>query len=499
VSDNNLTLEQYDELVNLSLYRTFVPFDGQKLLHQALFDLGCKVLFLQCGRGWSKTFTAVYLAAKWAMCFPDQSVLYLAPQFKQAKKIVWYNKLFEQFIDAETFIERKDKQECFYQLVNGSMIDIDGSDNFDSQRGLKPNLVVADEYAEFNEEWVDVMFPNIIKSRGSIFFMGTPPRFPVLANGRDHHYVTWRNYVKDHMKDNPERFFHIQLPTWNNPYADKTELAEEKKRLISLDMGHVWRREYGAEIVQGAQSQVFKKYSAQRHNILQESILDMVHNDMNRFEYCVSADPGTKSCFAVLFGVLDRFDSKLYLVDEIYETDSAFTTTRHIMPEILEKMRAINPFLDEWVCVADQAAAWFIAEVIDWFESKEAYEWFETNEMEYSALFFDPTDKRVGDKDEGIALIKDLLNEKEEWIAEECENFILELVNYQTDKRGRYIKLADHALDCARYMLKRMMFSFKNETPEVMPEYDKPRGWSSVADQYKAWRQKRDWTYGIEH
>ena len=486
----------WDAAVELSLYGKFDPFEGQRKLWRALFRTGCKVLFLQCGRGWAKTYSGVWLAAEAALRNSDWYVLYLAPQYKQAKKIVWYPKLFEKFIN-EAFIFRKDKQETYYELINGTRIEIDGSDNFDSQRGLKPNLVIADEYREFDAEWIDVMFPNILKSSGTIFFMGTPPHFPKNKDGSDHHYVTWANYCKKGMVMDPKRYFFMRAPTIDNPYIDSLALEAERKRLLDQGMEHVWKREYEAEVVSGALNQVFKMISSERHNEEHEVLVEFIKTNPSRYEFGVLADPGTKSVFAVLFIAIDRYNSIPYCLDEIYESDTSLCTTRSIMPEILLRMKDINPSFRDWVLAADSAAAWFIAEARDWMESEEAKVWFEENDVEQAELFFEPTEKRVGDKEEGIALIKDILLTKEKFISDRCEKFFLELVNYHLDRTGRIVKDGDHLIDCFRYGLKRFLFSFVDEKEELKVEKDSPQGWSSVTEQYREWRKNNDWSTGI--
>ena len=155
-----------------SLHSSFTPHEGQVPIGNAIFNDGFKRVFVRCGRNFGKSVFATYCCSRYALLNPDSRVYYFAPLYKQVKDIVWYPRLLQSFIDP-TFVDRTDNQDARIFLKNGSFIKLDGSDNYETQRGYKPDFVVADEFAEFNEYWLNVMIPNLAARDATIMFIGT--------------------------------------------------------------------------------------------------------------------------------------------------------------------------------------------------------------------------------------------------------------------------------------------------------------------------------------
>ena len=422
----------------------WTPNPGQLEIGKAIFNRGCKVVFARMGRNGGKSYGGVGFAVKYALENPGSRIYYFAPLYKQVKDIVWYPKLIEEFLHPR-YIERQDNQDARMFLLNGSYIKCDGSDNFDAQRGYKPDFVVADEFADFHPRWSEAMFPNLAARDATLLMMGTPPSFPVLADGKKHHYVVMDEEVRGRMKKGSDRSFWIHLPTHNNPTISPEWLKEEEERLTNRGEEYVWRREYLAEIVVGDSSAVFPMFSESKHTTEHEDLIAEIQKDPNRYEWWCGADPATRSTFGVLFMAIDRYTATPYWLDEFYEQDASFTTTNMMLPRVHKKIEELHPNLDDWNFVCDNAAASFIE------ESAQHPEF---------PVYWQPTQKQLRDKFEGINLLKDIFLGRTTLISKRCTFLSSEIINYCTDRRGKVIKERDHLIDISRYILKEMNFNF---------------------------------------
>lgn len=473
-------------LLTEALHRNYQPHSGQVPIVQALFSPnGATRVFVRCGRKFGKTTIGAYCLIRKALFEPGSRCYYLTPLKTQADEIVWSSGLLTNFIltaeelgypTTNPLIKHIDKQKMRITFFNDSFIKVDGSDNIDAQRGWNPDMICADEFAEFHPDWAGVMIPNLLARKATIIILGTPPRFPVLPDGTKHQYVIFDEEFQKEHKAGKRTTFHIYAPTWVNPHNDKEWLEEEKQRLYDRGDGIVWEREYAAKIVLGDRQAVFPMYAPETHLVDHDELRELILGNPDRYEWFCSADPGTKSVFSVVFAAIDRYTSSIYLLDEIYERDPGQTTTRNIVPRIQAICEEWNEDLTEWQFIADSAAAWFI---------QDAFEHFD--------LTFTPTEKQSGDKQDGISTIKDILLHRDRIISDRCTNTSAELQNYRTDDKGRILKEHDHAIDNFRYILKASMFTFIDEEPpkteaELYPE---KRFWTMEED-YRNYRRQQD-------
>ena len=106
------------------------------------------------------------------------SYYYLLPTYAQAKKIIWDG------VDAEGFpfmdhipsdlIVSKNRTELRVELVNGSSIQLLGSDNIDRIVGVNPVGVVFSEYSLQDPRAYDLYRPILNENNGWALFNGTP-------------------------------------------------------------------------------------------------------------------------------------------------------------------------------------------------------------------------------------------------------------------------------------------------------------------------------------
>jgi hypothetical protein len=159
--------------------------------------------------------------------------LYVGPEKSQAKNIIWKDPqgLFK-FLPSE-LIKKKNEVELtvyFKQTVPktpGSVFYIEGADNIDRMRGLKPRGIILDEYAQIKAElWTEVLFPAINQSGGWVIFIGT-------FKGKNHFYDLFTKYwdweKQQPIEDANYRCFF--LPYSKNPFFTPEQEAAARQTM----------------------------------------------------------------------------------------------------------------------------------------------------------------------------------------------------------------------------------------------------------------------------
>jgi hypothetical protein len=101
--------------------------------HASVFRSPKRFKIVVAGRRWGKTWLAVWWLVVSAFSGPDRICYYIAPNYRQAKRIAW--EVLKQFVPI-TARRRTNEQELCIQLRNGSIIQLHGADNPDSLRGV---------------------------------------------------------------------------------------------------------------------------------------------------------------------------------------------------------------------------------------------------------------------------------------------------------------------------------------------------------------------------
>lgn len=413
------------------LHKDWTPHSGQLEVGKPLIDGKVDTVFLQCGRKWGKSDFAIYMLWRWALMNPGSACYYITPTLQQGKEIVWANNRLQTFGDKKYLQGDPNNSELRIRFKNGSYIKILGSENYGAANGLTADFVVYDEFKEFHHKFHDVMNPNRAVHKAPLLIIGTPPAID------DTNRLQYIDYAEECVAS--DNCLHIRHSSYKNPHIDRDWLDKEKARLFNRGEPEVWYREYEGKIVAGGKRAIFPMLDREQHVYKHGSIYRQIRRDLRRMEWVVSVDPGTSTCMAALFVAVHPYSKEVYVLDEIYETNKADTSTRKFFPRLLEKTAQLFPRGDideDWTKVYDEAGAWFSNEV-----------------MANYGTFFGPTEKYVNKKDDGISLIKDLLLENHVYISDRCTNLLWEMENYSTDDQGRYMKKYDHLIDCFRYML----------------------------------------------
>lgn len=423
------------------LNKLWTPHSTQILVGRPIIQLECKEVFVQCGRNWGKTELAAYLLWRWAQTNPGSENYFFAPEQKQAKEIVWATRRITYF-GPESWIEQRNETEMRIRFRNGSFIKVDGSDNVDSYRGVKPKgLTIFDEFKDFRREFYEAYDPNRAAHDSPLVIFGTPPGeegiFTELAAS---------------FQEDPKRLF-FKFPTQSNPHIS-TEWLERKKadytRKGELD---VWMREYQAEFIRGGASKIFPML---QESIIQshDTVMQMIYRDRRKLQFFLWCDPAAASCFAILFVAFNPYTKTVYVLDEIYETNQSDMTVRQIWPRAKRMRDELYTNEEAWRMGYDEAETWFMNEVVSEFGDG-----------------LEPTQKMKTDKIRGLSMIKDILLDNRLIMSDRCKKLFWELDICKKDDKGKIIKANDHLIDCLRYILAAYGWD-SHESTEVIKEHD---------------------------
>lgn len=152
---------------------------------------------------------------------------YLLPTYAQAKKIIWDGKTndgrpFLDFIPHQ-IVRNKNSTELKIELINGSIIQLIGTDNYDSIRGTNPITCVFSEYAYQNPEVWEVVRP-ILSLNGGIAVFNTTP------NGANHAKDLWE------MAKKSDDWFTQMLTVNDTRLLSEEDIQRERDEGMSEEM-----------------------------------------------------------------------------------------------------------------------------------------------------------------------------------------------------------------------------------------------------------------------
>ena len=139
-----------------------------------VFGCGQRFRVVVAGRRFGKTYLALVelVQAAWG---PGRLAWYVAPTYKQAKRIAW--KPLKE-LTRPYWAARPNETDLRIELIGGGTICLRGADNYDSLRGDGLDFLVLDEYASIaREAWTEVLRPALADRKGRALFIGTPRGF----------------------------------------------------------------------------------------------------------------------------------------------------------------------------------------------------------------------------------------------------------------------------------------------------------------------------------
>jgi phage terminase large subunit len=154
------------------------------------------------------------------------------PEFAHARRVIWDaitgdgKKLVDLNFPPE-IVKKKHEQEMKIELVNGSIWQLVGSDNFDSLVGSNPLHVTFSEFALASPRSWDFIRPILAENGGSALFITTP-------RGYNHAFDLWQ-----YAKTSP--LWHTSLLTVEDTRVINAETLAEERRTMPDEL---YRQEY---------------------------------------------------------------------------------------------------------------------------------------------------------------------------------------------------------------------------------------------------------------
>jgi len=183
--------------INADLPYKFNPRDYQNKVLNAFFVDHIKRMALIWHRRAGKDKTVFNIVVSAAM-LEVGTYFYFLPTNTQAKKVIWRGRGKDgvKFIDhiPPEIIARVNNTEMLVELINGSIIQLGGADNYDAFMGTNPLGLVFSEYSLQDPRAWDYFRPILAENGGWALFDYTP-------RGRNHGYFMYNNN-----KDNPKWF-----------------------------------------------------------------------------------------------------------------------------------------------------------------------------------------------------------------------------------------------------------------------------------------------------
>ena len=178
------------------------------------------------GRRFGKTHLSIRQLC-WYAHWPDKTVWYVAPTYRQAKMIAW-KKLKQRLLDLR-WVEKINETELSVELKNGSSISLKGADNHDSLRGIGLDYLVLDEFADIDPDaWYETLRPTLSDKLGHALFIGTPKG------------LNWANDLYNLQQEFPDEWSSFQFTTLDGGNVSEEEVEAARSTLDE----RTFRQEY---------------------------------------------------------------------------------------------------------------------------------------------------------------------------------------------------------------------------------------------------------------
>ncbi len=263
----------------------FVPRSYQIPILDAIENKGYKRVLACLPRRAGKDITAFNLCIR--ACMKKICVIYyIFPTYSQGKKVLWdsITTTGERILDyiPPQLIKSKNSQEMKIHFINGSILQIVGSDNFDSLRGTNPQGVVFSEYAYQDPRAYPIIRPILTANDGWALFISTP-------YGKNHFWSLYQI-----AQQSPE-WFCYKLTVEDTNHIPLWEIEKERAEGIMSD--DLIQQEYYTSFTMGVEGAYYAKY-------LQRLRLDNRISDVpweSAFKVHTAWDIGVRDSTTIIF------------------------------------------------------------------------------------------------------------------------------------------------------------------------------------------------------
>jgi len=227
----------------------FTPRDYQVPICDAILNKGYKRVFCIMPRRAGKDVVAFNIAIRKALLDPGIYFM-IYPTYSQGRKILWDSVMndgrrFLDFIPPE-LVESSNSTEMKIRFKNGSLIQVLGSDNYDSLVGTNPKGIILSEYALQDPRAYQYLRPALSANGGFALFITTP-------RGKNH---CWELFQI--AKQNPNDWFAYHLTINDTKHIPMEAIQRE---LESGEMSEdLVQQEYYCSFEMGVEGSFYSKY-----------------------------------------------------------------------------------------------------------------------------------------------------------------------------------------------------------------------------------------------
>ena len=249
---------------------------------------------LVAGRRFGKTVLAIINLILYGLEHTGSLTWYVSPSYKQSKMIAW--RLLKSLCPRE-IITKTNESELYVELINGSIIELKGADNYDSLRGAGVWFMVIDEFASILDAWSvwnEVLRPTLTDKQGGVLFIGTP-------KGKDSFYEL---FLRGQKADPTWQSW--QFKTADNPYIEKKEIEEARRTMPD----RYFKQEYEASF-EDFQGLIYPEFDESVH-VCKPFFIQKV------FKRIGSIDPAISGTTAALKAAIDE-EGRFILYEEYYD------------------------------------------------------------------------------------------------------------------------------------------------------------------------------------
>lgn len=285
----------------------FVPRDYQKQVFKAFEVDGYRRLLIIWGRRAGKDICAFNLMIRQAVVHKG-IYYYILPSYSQARKTIWdsITNSGMRFLDyiPPQMVERTNATEMKIVLINGSLIQLLGSDNINSIVGTNPRGIVYSEYALQNEKAWSFLRPVLAANKGWAVFISTP-------RGKNFFYTMYK--------------VALELPEWHvikqgvseTRHIDLDILQREREQMST----ELFEQEYNVSFERGVEGSIFgKELDRMRLN----GNITMVPWEPSMPVY-TSFDIGVNDATSIIFFQVTKDQSVIRVIDYIEDNNKGLT------------------------------------------------------------------------------------------------------------------------------------------------------------------------------
>ncbi len=407
-----------------------------------------------CGRRFGKTALAVEEIKGVAIAKPSR-IYYIATTYQQARDIAW--DLLKKELQSITLNVNESRLELRVRTLKGgeSLIVLRGWESIDTMRGQSADFLIPDEvssYRNFQSKWEEVLRPMLTDRQGQVLFLSTPKGF-------NHFYDLFTKEKSD------SDYKSFRFSSYDNPYLSATEIDKAKEELTE----DRFAQEYLAD---------FRKVEGLIWDLPVESIYSasdpVIAQSLKFTDYTIAGlDWGFRHDAAIV--VLKVKDGSYYMVDEFKRSGVTNTDIVQVAKQMMEK-HGVSVFYP------DTARP----DLIEEFRKAQV-----------------PCAETTKDVPLGLSHIAGLIKTKRLFVADNCSQFLDEVLQYQympdvEGKPGKEVplKINDDLCDALRYAC----MGFRAYLPEPKPDITKavrPLGEKvqEVLNRDRGYRTKKRNTY----